>query len=165
MTHPNDTIEILLTQGKVAVINAADWQIVAPYSWVANQVDGRWYAVSRDGGGHTLMHRLIVGAASGLDVDHWDRDGLNNRRHNLREATRSQNMANVPIRAGNKSGYKGVSWHSGAKKWRATIKQNYRQVHLGFYADASDAARAYDAKAIELFGEFAHLNFPIVTQP
>ena len=90
-------------------------------------------------------------------VDHINQDPLDNRRQNLRLATRSQNAANLGPYANNTSGYKGVDFNRG--KWRARITQDGVRYFLGTFDTAEDAARAYDQKALELFGEFASLNF------
>lgn len=107
-----------------------------------------------------LMHRLITGAAPGQEVDHVNRDGLDNRRANLRVATRSQQIANQDIRLDNTSGYRGVSWRRDSRRWQAQLTVNGKWRGLGCYDDPEDAARAYDAAAREHFGEFAVLNFP-----
>lgn len=160
MTRRKPIILIPLTRGKFAEIDAADASLVTDTLWSATHIGRRWYAIGRINGEQVLMHRLITNAAIGMDVDHIDGDGLNNKRDNLRIATRSQNMANVSIGPRSKSGFKGVSWHAGAGRWRATTISNGRQVHLGYFDNVEDAARAYDAKAREIFGEFARLNFP-----
>lgn len=92
-------------------------------------------------------------------VDHLDRDPLNNQRDNLRLASRSQNGANRNIRKNSLSGYKGVSWHKTAKKWTAKLTLNGKLIHLGYFDDPIDAAKAYDQAAREYFGEFAVTNF------
>jgi hypothetical protein len=94
-------------------------------------------------------------------TDHINGDGLDNRRTNLRQATPTQNNANCGIRGHNTSGYKGVSLRPDrGNRWRATIRIHGLQYFLGLFDDVEDAARAYDAAALELFGDFARLNFP-----
>lgn len=90
-----------------------------------------------------------------IDLDHRNTNPLDDRIWNLRKATFSQNNTNTNVRSDNKSGYKGVSWHNGAKKWRATIKTNGSYIHLGFFFDPKLAADAYRDAAIRFFGEFA----------
>lgn len=105
------------------------------------------------------MHRLLVGAERGIEVDHKNRDGLDCRRENLRVATRSQNASNSPS-IGGTSKYKGVNWHRARGKWAAYIKHNMVRKYLGLFLSEQDAACAYDAAAIRMHGEFAYLNFP-----
>ena len=113
----------------------------------------------------TRLHRLIMDVFSDdLVVDHIDGDGLNNLRSNLRTCSNAENSRNSRITLNSKSGFKGVNCaKSNFSKlpWRARIKYNYKEIQLGTYATKEEAARAYDRKALELFGEFAKLNFPI----
>lgn len=161
--------EIPLTKGKVALVDAADYDLVSQYRWHAfKNASGEWYArstsLARKEGKSLWMHRLILNCPPDKKVDHKDHDGLNNRRYNLRPATNAQNIYNMRIKRNNTSGYKGVVIHSAhgrrTGKWRAVIKHNNKTICLGEYRDPKDAALAYDAKAKELFGEFAFLNFP-----
>jgi hypothetical protein len=95
------------------------------------------------------------------EVDHIDRDGLNNRKSNLREGAEI-NARNQGIRKDNTSGFKGVSWHEDGKygKWRAEIQVNGKQHRFGHFDDKDGAARAYDAAVREYFPPGAYLNFP-----
>lgn len=109
------------------------------------------------------MHHEVLGLR-GIDIadkltDHRDNNKLNNQTLNLRAATKSQNEINKKLNSRNTSGKKGVSWFKAGKKWKATIGYQGRTIHLGCYEDPIDAARAYDDKARELFGDFALLNF------
>lgn len=109
------------------------------------------------------MHRLILGDPSGT-VDHIDRDGLNNRRKNLRVGSQFANVVNSGPRKRGKSKYKGVSWHGQSKKWRATIQAKGKWQLVGLFLTEEDAARAYDKVAAELQGPTAYLNsseFPL----
>jgi len=160
--------EIELTQDKVARVDDADFEELNKHKWRAMWDGNTWYArrhSPRDINGkrHIIyMHRQIMGAQSGQEVDHRDRDGLNNRRRgpdgNLRLCTRGQNNANAKKRAGCSSQYKGVTWYKQADKWMAYIKTYGKQIHLGYFDDEIEAALAYNEAAIEHFGEFAHLN-------
>lgn len=158
MHSKNTTRTIPLSQNCVALVDAADYAKVAPFNWFFSSSG---YAVrnTRDGSA-TLMHRLILDAPDGCDVDHINRDKLDNRRANLRLVSRSHNVMNTDLRCSNTSGYKGVSWSRVSGKWEARIRRDERQIYLGLYPTAEDAARAYDAKARELFGDVAALNFP-----
>ena len=104
-----------------------------------------------------LMHRHILQPPVDLEVDHRDNDGLNNRRSNLRMATRSQNMTNKEYGVGI-SGYRGVSRNG--SRWRARVIHNNKEHHIGTFDTIEEAAKAYDQLAKELHGEFAMLNFP-----
>jgi hypothetical protein len=99
----------------------------------------------------------------GCVVDHIDRDGLNNTRGNLRLATTTENARNKKQRESRKTAgvYKGVVRENRAlaKPWRAKIQVGPRRLHLGRFATAEEAARAYDAAARQLFGSFAATNF------
>ncbi len=106
------------------------------------------------------MHRQIMHPPHGLEIDHKNNNGLDNRKCNLRFCTRSQNMANSRGHRRRRSSFKGVSFHKQFRKWRAIITQNKKNLHLGFFRSQVRAAKAYDDKAKELFGEFARPNFP-----
>lgn len=107
------------------------------------------------------MHRLIMDTPDGMETDHKNLNRLDNRRGNLTNCTRSENMRNrVKFRQSYSSKYKGVSWVGRVKKWQAQINFDGQQYYLGLYENEEDAARTYDKKAKELFGEFANLNFP-----
>ncbi len=159
---------IPLTQGKVALVDDEDFDRLNCFKWhffTKNKRTQKGYARRRVYPGRRedayflRMHRFIMEAPKGLQVDHRDCDGLNNQKSNLRAATHPQNCYNKEIGPRNTSGYKGVVWDKQHKKWRAQIKFQRKYYCLGLFQKAEDAARAYDAKAIELFGEFAHTNF------
>lgn len=151
---------IPLNRGKVAIVDPEDYHLVSHIKWrVEKGQNGKLYAASGHRG--DPMHRLILGCLPGSQVDHWNGCGLDNRRRNLRIATTSQNGINRPKQKNNTSGYKGVT-DSGRRpnRWRAQIWFQRRRITVGNYASLEDAARAYDRKAEEMFGEFAFLNFP-----
>jgi hypothetical protein len=106
------------------------------------------------------MHRQVTNAPKGLVVDHINHNGLDNRRANLRLCTKQQNNCNSRSFRHKTSNYKGVFKEKGSKKFRAYIRFNKKPVHIGMFELEIDAAKAYDKKAKELFGEFAYLNFP-----
>lgn len=94
------------------------------------------------------------------DIDHINGDRGDNRISNLREATRSQNMANTNSRKGSTSRFLGVSWSTGNKKWVVHLRTGGVTVHLGYFRDEVEAALAYDKAALEKCGDYARLNFP-----
>lgn len=153
--------EIRLSQGKVAVVSDHRFEFLNQWKWKAQRNDKGWYAVRQEkvnGKYKTLlMHKEIANPPDGFQVDHKDLDGLNNVDENLRICTQTQNTRNRNKFANNQSGYKGV-WRDG-DKYRAAIRVDNKPIHLGMFIDPVDAAHAYDAKARELFGEFARTNF------
>ena len=167
--------EIPLTRGMVALVDAEDYERVSQHRWSAahrRDACGQqvWYACSTnsfyDHSGpyaqywkQPLLHRFILNAPHGMDVDHiTPGHTLDCRRQNIRLATRSQNMMNQRKGLGTTSRYKGVYLHTKAKRWVARIKVGDRRIYLGIFALEEDAGRAYDAAATTHFGEFAHLN-------
>lgn len=88
-------------------------------------------------------------------LDHADRDPTNNKINNLRPATAQQNSANASLSRLNSVGLKGVSFVKRLDKYSATIKFNRKQIHLGVFDDPQEAAKVYQKKAVELFGEYA----------
>jgi hypothetical protein len=154
--------------GLVALVDDADYELVSAHRWhpKAGPHSRTFYADSsfRINGVTTnlAMHKLITGYAK---VDHKDHNGLNNQRHNLREATCAQNNANQVLPCTNKSGLKGVRWvvrHSHHRYyyhyWLARIQINGKTIHLGYFKSQIEAALAYDLAAIEAYGEFAYTN-------
>ncbi len=109
--------------------------------------------------GTLYMHRLIIGASRGQVVDHINGDGLDNRRENLRLASRSQNAAHSPRRARPASGFRGV-YYAGPHRWKVVVTYNRADIRGGTFDCKLEAARKYDEMAREFFGEFAVLNFP-----
>jgi hypothetical protein len=104
------------------------------------------------------LHREIMSPPDGLYVDHINGNPLDNRKENLRIVTHQQNMFNVKNYITNKSGYRGVSWHPQRNKWRARLHYLGNEIHIGVFDSKEDAARAFNKKAAELYGEYARLN-------
>lgn len=151
ITIKRDVAEITLTRGLVAIIDAADVDLVKGRNWFASGVETHPYAATRDDGRPFLLHRFLLNPPSDMMVDHINGNSLDNRRANLRLASAKDNAANTRRKA-NRSGFIGVQ-PTKTGKFFAVISLN-----LGTFDTAEDAARAYDAKAIELFGEFAMTN-------
>jgi hypothetical protein len=150
---------VAMTRGFEAQIDAADVHLVEGRHWVADVDAHTVYAVTKyrrnDGEYRTVpMHRLLCGWSQGLEVDHIDGNGLNNRRGNLRLVTSSENKWNQKIRVDNKSGVKGVCWISSAGKWRAQIARGGKKISLGHFESIEDAAAAYAKASVELHGQY-----------
>jgi hypothetical protein len=153
----DDVRHIALTKGKFAIVDAADYEWLNQYRWNAFESGGKFYARRSVPGGTILMHRAIMQTPPGMVVDHIDRNGLHNRRANMRNCTPQQNEHNKPPR-GARSRFKGVYPHG--DKWQAVIKHQGERFYLGIFDNETEAAHARDAKAKELQGPFAYLNFP-----
>jgi hypothetical protein len=155
---------VRLSRGLFATIDAADAELVREHTWRAApdwRGSGCYAATNTltETGRHTLrMHRLIMGAPPDLEVDHINHDGLDNRRSNLRLASSGQNQRNRrPDNEHQSSPFKGTSRQS-ASSWCAKIRLNGKQVRIGTFASAEEAARAYDQAAKQHYGEFACTN-------
>jgi hypothetical protein len=158
---------IPLTHGKVALVDSEDYNWLLQFKWRAQKSGKRhdaFYAVRnvtiKKRRTTIQMHKQIMHPPHGLEIDHKNNNGLDNRRSNLRFCTRSQNMANSRGHRRRFSSFKGVSFHKQFRKWRTIITQNKKNLHLGFFRSQVRAAKAYDDKAKELFGQFARPNFP-----
>jgi len=160
--------EIPLTQGQVALVDDEDYERVTQFKWHAYYNKGvrGFYALHnlRIGCRHTTiyMHRFITNAQPNEKVDHWNHNTLDNQKHNIRRCTDLQSVANRRSYVNTSSPYKGVWWDRKHKKWAVQITRNRKTLSLGYFTDPKKAALAYDAKAKELFGEFAYLNSPEV---
>lgn len=161
--NPRKHLIIPLPHGWRTIVDIEDAWVEDEYQlWTVKDKNNRYVGASRDGE-KARLHRLLLNPPKGLDVDHKNHDGLDNRRHNLRVATRSQNQGNRRInKAGCSSQYRGV-YRECPGKWRAQIGGGGltdTRVRLGTFTSEEAAARAYDKAALERWGEFATLNFP-----
>lgn len=158
-------VPIQLTRGFVAMVDEVDADL-AGLKWCALESNRTFYAqrgIWRNGRQASQSLHQVVARRMGIvgEADHKDRDGLNNRRSNLRPANRSQQGANRGLQSNSTSGLKGASWNKDNRKWQAHMGVNGKMRHLGYHATAVGAALAYDRAAPKAFGEFAFLNFRV----
>lgn len=152
----NHVCQIPLSNGKVAICDEDRFEEVKNHLW----------SVTRQGYPRTCVNKKSIYLTKFLypdfkSIDHINRNTLDNRSCNLREANKSQNAVNTPPSKSNKSGFKGVyrcELHK-TKKWVSKTMFQNKHVWIGYFETPEEAARAYDKKAKELFGEFAYLNF------
>jgi len=158
-----DVAYIDLTTGYEAVIDSflAERQDISNFNWCAVVAKNSVYAmraIKVDGHRKTiLLHQLIMGFP-GCEIDHKDMDGLNNRMSNLRLATKSQNACNRKITSKNKSGSKGVFFHSQSQIWEAGIKINGKKIYLGRFKNKDDAINARVLNTEKYHGDFARID-------
>lgn len=151
------TFSVPLTQGMFAIVDEADIERVRHLNWkFANG-----YARRSDGKGP--MHRYLLNAPEGVQVDHINNNRLDNRRSNVRLCTQDQNVRNVGMRGSNTTGFKGVTLRKKTGRYLAQIGFAKRKIYIGSFGTADEAARAYDKVASSLFREFAQLNFSTET--
>lgn len=154
---------ISLTKGNFAIVDEQDFDHLCQYNWHANKAKLTFYAarhVRRIGKpALVFMHRSIMNCPDDKCIDHINHNGLDNRRTNLREVSKEQNSWNRRKPRGQcTSQYKGVYHRYG--KWSSAIKCKGKLIFIGWFEDEVSAAKAYDEKAKELFGQYACLNFP-----
>ena len=153
-------------KGLFALVDAEDKDLVSGYRWYVRKNDRIFYAYGQtytENGKRSVfpMHRLILGNPDrGWDVDHINHDGLDNRRENLRLVSHQQNAMNQRGWRKSSSQYKGVTRSRDSGRWIAKMNTNGDHIYLGVFDTEVDAARAYDQKAREVFGEHGYLNFP-----
>ncbi len=158
--------KIRLTQGKFASVDDENYQQLRSIKWSAVKARNTYYAIHcyriKDRVFTQRMHRLIMEVPRSINIDHIDRNGLNNQKSNLRLCNPSENLWNrtKSLYKGKRptSKYKGVAWANGA--WVVFITANNVKHYLGRYFREESAAKEYDKLAKLIHGEFACLNFP-----
>lgn len=158
--------ELALSNGYSVIVDECDYEWLSQYRWYAKKNGNKWYAArgTRLPGGKkpTLwMHRAILEASKGVQVDHVDGNSLNNSRSNLRLCSPQQNTFNRQAIIGS-SHFKGVSFDTRQNRWKASVTVDKKTKTIGYFIEEVAAARAYDQAARLRFGEFAWLNFPDV---
>lgn len=160
MTGP---ARIPLENGGYVIVDREDYVRLAQSRW--RRVDRGAVSYAVRVGTTEYLHRDVVSARGAVIVDHVNRDGLDNRRVNLRLTNKQGNSANRGLQKNNTSGFRGVRKQSRANTWTAEIQVDGCRRYLGSFRTAAEAAHAYDAAAAEAFGEFAFQNFPHCQRP
>lgn len=148
-------------QGKFTLVDDVDYPDLLKYKWHLAK-NGYVYRRGDNGQRTVYIHRQILKAPSNMDVDHMDKDKLNNTKANIRLVTTTQNLRNARPWKKATSKYKGVMWSD--QQWRAKIQVDGEQIELGYFLTQREAAIAYNEAALKYFGEFAWLN-PIPEMP
>lgn len=161
---------IPLTKGQFTLVNDEDFEELSNHRWYAsfNKTSRTYYAVRwaypNKRNSTIRMSRQIMGVTDPkIQVDHIDHNGLNNQRNNLRICNGRQNNCNQRKQSNCSSKFKGVCWHKRLNKWTSRVINETgekKYIHLGYFENEIDAAKAYDEAAKIHYGVFAKLNFP-----
>lgn len=161
---------IPLSRGRFAKVSPEDFKALSAVRWYCQHGGGYAVRTKRNPGGTKAgqrviyMHRVILKAPPGVTVDHINGDPLDNRRSNLRLATKRQNLLNGQRQRSDQanSRFRGVVYYGRGRRkpWTARVKVGDKKVPLGYWPSEEEAARAYDAAALHYYGEFASPNFP-----
>lgn len=149
------------------LVDSEDYDLLSQKRWYLrvgerNRYAGTFERKQRNGVSRTKslkMHRVILWCPRGYHIDHINRNGLDNRKCNLRVVKQGQNLQNSRKKVGSTSRYKGVSWHRHNRKWESKIRVNKKRWHLGYFDSQAAAARAYDAAARKLYDGYVATNF------
>lgn len=154
--------QIPVGRGMVALVDNEDYERLSKFRWLAYRARSRytkvWHVRLCGHDKQTYMHRMIVTPPEGMIIDHINRDGLDNRKCNLRFCTHWQNSLNASKRMNTTSRFKGVCKRNDSGNYRARIRVHGKLINLGTFKSEKDAARAYNSAAQTYFGEFAVLN-------
>jgi len=155
---------IKLTQNKFAIVDPEDFETLNQFKWFANRSHKVFYArrvIYIYGKIKVIqMHRQVLHYDGELFVDHKNRNSLDNRKANLRIATAAENRSNSSRDIECKSSrYRGVCLKKDLNKWQASIGYRGKRIHLGYFENEIDAAKAYDEAARKYYGEYAVVNF------
>jgi hypothetical protein len=164
--------EIPLSRHKVALVDDEDFEKLNEHKWLVVNSRGYCYAIrhsttKRKDRTSIQMSRVIMKTPKELQVDHINHNTLDNQKANLRNCSAKENSRNRIMKNPSLSGFKGVDYRTikrGLKTYKyivARIGYNGKIINLGYFSNLESAARSYDAKAKELFGNFANLNFPM----
>ena len=156
--------QIELSQGKVALVDDADYESLNQFNWQAIKAYSRdvYYAIKTEkenGKWRTIsMHRVIMNAPNGMDIDHKDTDGLNNQRYNLRLCTRSQNSLNRKKRVVASSKYKNVHFSQTHQRWIVRVSKNGTYKSIGVFKTELEAGIIANITMRRYHGKFARPN-------
>lgn len=148
-------------KGYEVLIDDEDYHLIKLGSWKINKKKSGACYVALNYSLNNItkikqLHREVLGINNPkIQVDHINCNGLDNRKSNLRIVTNEQNSYNRGMTSNNKSGYKGVCWHKGMKKWVAQITYKKEKMYLGAFICPTSAWLAYVRAAIKYHGEFA----------
>jgi hypothetical protein len=156
---------IYLGEGEWTILDVEDYYRFGNFKWSLGGSRKNFYAVrgiknKKEEVEESRLHRAIMKAPKGRIVDHKNCNGLDNRRENLRIATRAQNACNSRKRKNTSSRFMGVYFHKRGNKWGARLQHHGKDIWIGYFRSEVDAAHAYDKVAKKYHGEFARLNFP-----
>jgi len=163
--NPDEVVEnnesgIFLSSGEICTVDSKDFDELLKFKW---SLKGGCYASTIIKGKQVMMHRMLLNAPKGVEVDHINHNGLDNRRANLRLVTRSQNVSNSRhLKRNGKvttSQYRGVSRDNRLKSTWGAWKNG---AFLGNYKSEAEAAIVYDLYTIKNCDEHARINFPIL---
>lgn len=154
---------IELSQGHFAIVDDEDYEHLIQHNWYSRKTKNTIYAVANMNKTTVQMHRFIMKPERNFMVDHKNRNGLDNRRENLRICTRSKNLMNSKKPGGKlTSKYKGVCYQKQSpghlKCWKAEIRLNGKSIFLGYFYSEIEAAKAYNIAAVKYFGDFSNIN-------
>ena len=146
--------KIQLTQNKYTIVDDEDYDYLNQWNWCSKKNINIYYAIRTVLNKRIYMHRIIINPTDNMYIDHINRNGLDNRKENLRICNKSQNACNSTIPRHNTSGIKGVCWDKSCNKWLSRIKINGKQKHLGRFNNKLEAREVYRKEAKDHFGEF-----------
>lgn len=161
------TKEIKLTKNMVARVCTCHYNLVKDHKWhyagYGYAARTLWDKVNKRSGGMQYMHRVIAGTPTGMGTDHINGNKMDCMCWNLRIVDQKQNVYNQGLNRRSTTGYRGVSYMKQYRRFRAYINDEGKQLHIGCFKTAEEAAVAYNERAIKLWGAYARLN--VVRKP